>query len=204
MHDDNPISKVVQPVARVAAILSGYAVLAIAFLTGVEIIGRKFFSFSLQGVDDYGGYVLAITAAVGACYTMAQRGHTRIDLFLVRMPKRVQRWLNVVAMITLAGLATYSALRGWTVLAESIEFQSVSSTPAQTPLWAPQTLWLAGLVLFAVFALAYAAHALLLLVRGAPELNRWYGPHTVQEELEEELAAARERDVHRGTPDDRV
>lgn len=204
MHDDNPISKVVQPVARVAAILSGYAVLAIAFLTGVEIIGRKFFSFSLQGVDDYGGYVLAITAAVGACYTMAQRGHTRIDLFLVRMPKRVQRWLNVVAMITLAGLATYSALRGWTVLAESIEFQSVSSTPAQTPLWAPQTLWLAGLVLFAVFALAYAAHALLLLVHGAPELNRWYGPHTVQEELEEELAAARERDVHRGTPDDRV
>lgn len=204
MHDDNPISRVVQPVARVAAILSGYAVLAIAFLTGIEIIGRRFFSFSLQGVDDYGGYVLAITAAVGACYTMAQRGHTRIDLFLVRMPKGVQRWLNVTAMVTLAGLATYSALRGWTVLAESIEFQSVSSTPAQTPLWAPQAAWLAGLVLFALFALAYAMHSVVLLVRGAPELNRWYGPHTVEEELEEELAAARDRDLHRGTPGDRV
>lgn len=204
MHDDNPISRVVQPVARIAAILSGYSVLAIAFLTGIEIIGRKFFSFSLQGVDDYGGYVLAITAAVGACYTMAQRGHTRIDLFLVRMPRGLQRWLNVAAMVTLAGLACYAALRGWSVLAESIEFQSVSSTPAQTPLWAPQTAWFAGLALFALFALAYAVHALVLLMRGAPELNRWYGPHTVQEELEEELAAARERDVHRGTPADRI
>lgn len=204
MLDDNPISRIVQPIARVAAILSGYAVLAIAFLTGIEIIGRKFFGFSLQGVDDYGGYVLAITAAVGACYTMAQRGHTRIDLFLVRMPKSVQRWLNVAAMVTLAGLATYSALRGWSVLAESVEFQSVSSTPAQTPLWAPQTLWLIGLSLFALFALAYALHAIVLLARRAPELNRWYGPHTVQEELEEELAAARRRDVHRGTPGDRI
>ncbi len=204
MHDDNPVSRIVQPVARIAAILSGYAVLAIAFLTGIEIIGRKFFGFSLQGVDDYGGYVLAITAAVGACYTMAQRGHTRIDLFLLRMPRGVQRWLNVLAMLTLAALATYSALRGWSVLAESIEFQSVSSTPAQTPLWAPQTLWLAGLTLFAVFAIAYAAHAVVLLLRGAPELNRWYGPHTVQEELDEELAAARDRDIHTGTPADRT
>jgi TRAP-type mannitol/chloroaromatic compound transport system permease small subunit len=204
MHDDNPISRVVQPVARVAAIVSGYAVLAIAFLTGIEILGRKFFGMSLQGVDDYGGYVLAITAAVGASYTMAQRGHTRIDLFLVRMPQGLQRWLNVLAMVTLAGLACYAVLRGWSVLAESIEFKSVSSTPAQTPLWAPQTAWLVGLALFALFALAYAIHALVLLMRGTPELNHWYGPHTVQEELDEELAAARERDVHRGTPGDRV
>lgn len=193
--DTNPVSRVVQPVARVVAILSGYAVLAIAVLTGVEIIGRKFFQFSLQGVDDYGGYVLAITAAAGACYTMAQRGHTRIDLFLVRMPKAAQRCLNVAAMVTLAALASYAAIRGWSVLAESLEFQSVSSTPAQTPLWIPQAIWLVGLGLFALFGVAYAVHAVALLVRGDPQLNRWYGPHTVDEELEEELEAVRAREA---------
>ena len=145
MEDTNPLSRVVQPIARVVAILSGYAVLLIAALIGFEVIARKLFAFSLQGVDDYGGYVLAITAAVGACYTMAQRGHTRIDLFLVRMPKGLQRWLNTIAMVTLAAMTLFGAWRGWSALAETIEFKSVSSTPAQTPLWMPQTFWLVRL-----------------------------------------------------------
>ena len=193
MEDTNPLSRVVQPVARVAAILSGYAVLLIAALIGFEVIARKLFAFSLQGVDDYGGYVLAITAAVGACYTMAQRGHTRIDLFLVRMPKGLQRWLNTIAMVTLAAMTLFGAWRGWSALAETIEFKSVSSTPAQTPLWMPQTFWFLGLLLLALFATAYAIHAVVLLARGAPELNKWYGPHTVDEELDEELASLDEK-----------
>lgn len=193
MEDTNPISRIVRPVARVTAILSGYAVFVIAVLTGFEVVARKLFAFSLQGVDDYGGYVLAITAAVGACYTMAQRGHTRIDLFLVRMPKRLQRWLNTIAMVTLATMTVFGAWRGWSVLAETIEYKSVSSTPAQTPLWMPQTFWFVGLLLLALFATAYAIHAVVLLARGAPALNRWYGPHTVDEELEEELASLEEK-----------
>jgi hypothetical protein len=82
---------------------------------------------------------------------------------------------------------------GSTVLLESIEFQSVASNPLQTPLWQPQVLWLVGLVLFALISLAYALHSLLLLVRGDPKLNRYYGPASVQDELEAELTAQAER-----------
>jgi TRAP-type C4-dicarboxylate transport system permease small subunit len=130
---------------------------------------------------------------IGASYTMAKRGHTRVDIFLVRMPTAWQRVLNLLAMVTMAVFAIFAAWRGSTVLLESIEFQSVASNPLQTPLWQPQSLWLIGLVLFALISLAYAVHALLLFVKGDPKLNRFYGPASVQDELEAELTAQAER-----------
>lgn len=186
---EDPISRVVEPVARVAAILCGYVVLVLSLAVSVEIVGRKLFSFSLQGTDDMGGYVLAIIAVIGASYTMAKRGHTRVDIFLVLLPTAWQRLLNVLAMVTMAGFASFAAWRGSTVLLESIEFQSVASNPLQTPLWQPQLVWLIGLVLFALISLAYALHSLLLLATGDVRLNRFYGPASVQEELDAELAA---------------
>ena len=190
---EDPISRVVEPVARVAAIVCGYAVLLLSLAVSVEIIGRKLFSHSFPGTDDIGGYVLAIIAVIGASYTMAKRGHTRVDIFLVKLPTGWQRVLNTLAMVTMAAFATFAAWRGLTVLLESIEFQSVASNPLQTPLWQPQVLWLIGLVLFALISLAYAVHSLLLLVTGDMRLNRFYGPASVQDELEAELTAQAER-----------
>lgn len=186
---DNPISRRVEPLARWAAIACGWGVLVLAAAVTVEILGRKLFAFSFHGIDDIGGYVLAVTATIGASYTMALRGHTRIDVFLVRMPRGLQRLLNVLAMVSLAVFALFAAWRGADVLMQSIEFKSVATNPLQTPLWQPQSLWLAGLVLFAGIALAYAVHAVVLYFRNANELNLLYGPAGVREELEAELKA---------------
>jgi len=191
----NPIGRIVEPVARVAAILCGYMVLVLSIFVSIEIVGRKLFGFTFQGTDDLGGYVLAIMAIVGASYTMAMRGHTRVDVFLVRMRPAVQRALNTLAMLTMAAFAVFAAWRGYSVLDESIEFQSVATNPLQTPLWQPQGLWVAGLVLFATISVAYAVHALVLFLRGSPELNRLYGPASAQDELEAELTARAERDA---------
>jgi TRAP-type C4-dicarboxylate transport system permease small subunit len=192
---DNPISKVVEPIARWAAIACGWGVLVLSAAITVEILGRKLFAFSFHGIDDIGGYVLAITAAVGASYTMAMRGHTRVDVFLVRMPQGLQRFLNLLAMATMALFAVFATWRGSVVLLESIEFQSVATNPLQTPLWQPQSLWLLGLALFAAIAVAYAVHAALLYARGSAQLNRLYGPMTAQDELEAELTARLEREA---------
>jgi TRAP-type C4-dicarboxylate transport system permease small subunit len=124
---------------------------------------------------------------------MARRGHTRIDVLLVRMPRGLQRFLNVLAMASLALFALFALWRGSSVLEQSIELQSVATNPLQTPLWQPQALWLIGLGLFAVFATAYAVHAVALWIRRAPQLNRFYGPASAVEELEAELQSRREK-----------
>ena len=192
---DNPIGRIVEPIARWGAILCGWGVLVLSVAITIEILGRKLFAFSFHGIDDIGGYVLAITATVGASYTMAMRGHTRVDVFLVRMPQGLQRFLNLLAMATMALFAVFATWRGSVVLMESIEFQSVATNPLQTPLWQPQSLWLFGLALFAAIAVAYAVHAVLLYARGSAQLNRLYGPMTAQDELEAELTARLEREA---------
>ncbi len=183
----NPVANALRPIARGAVLVCGWWLLAVAAMTCVEIVGRKLFSFSLQGVDEIGGYTLAVTSSLALTYALLNRGHTRVDFLFVRLPARAQAAINVVSLALLAALAVFSAWRGYTVLAESIELKSRSITPLQTPLWLPQSLWLAGLVLFALTALALAIHAAWLVPRQPARLNALYGPLTVEEEIEQEV-----------------
>lgn len=189
---ENPVSLLVEPVARFVSILVGYGILAFAVALTWEIVSRKFFGTAFKGIDELGGFVLAITAVVGASYSMALRGHTRVDVFLVRFPRAVQRLLNTAALASLAGFAIFAAWRGYAVLDETLEF-SASAPNLGIPLAYPQGVWLIGLALFALIAAAYAGHALFLLVTGREGINRFYGPLSVEEELEGELQAMKIR-----------
>jgi len=186
-RERNPVAAAIEPVARVILFAAGWWLLFIAGLTCVEILGRKLFGFSLQGVDEVGGYTLGVTASLALAYALIKRGHTRVDFLLARFPASVQALCNVAAMVTLAALVFYAFLRGITVLSESVEFQSHSTTPLAVALWIPQSGRLVGWALFAATSAVFAAHALLLFVRDRARLNAYYGPLTVDEEIEAEL-----------------
>ena len=187
--DENPIARLFGPPARLLAILSGWWLLALSFLTVAEILMRKFFSVSIQGVDEIGGYTLAIVSAFGFANALLVKGHTRVDFLVGRLPGRLRAALNVAAYPLLAALAAFAAWRGWAVLSESVEFQSPANSPLQTPLWLPQSAWLAGIAVFAAASGAMAAHALLLLATDWRRVNRLYGPLTVEEEVDIEVGA---------------
>ena len=50
----NPLAAVA-PLARSAAIASGWLLMAISFITVFEIVARRWFGFSLRGVDEISG-----------------------------------------------------------------------------------------------------------------------------------------------------
>lgn len=180
---ESPVSRAALPVARGVAIVAGWGLLIFALLTCVEIVGRKLFGFTLHGIDEIGGYALAVISSIGFSYTLIQRSHTRIDIFLTRLPPLAQAALNALASAALTAFALFAATRGWVELADSVDLKSVSSTPLQTPLWIPQAVWFAGLAAFAGIASALGVHALWLLATDWPRINRYYGPPTVEEEI---------------------
>ena len=184
---DNLFSRWLGRGVDVLVILSGWWLIAFSLASCFEMVSRKLFSYSLQGIDEVGGYTLAVTSAIGFSYTLITRGHTRVDFLVSKLPANVRATLNWLAMVTLAVLAAFALYRGSNVLAESVEFQSTATTPLQTPMWIPQSLWLLGYALFAIIAVWLAAHASLLLIRGRhADLNRAYGPQTLEEEIEAE------------------
>lgn len=190
---DNPVIRFFIPPARLLAIISGWWMLALSLLTCVEIVLRKFFAMSIQGIDEIGAYTLAIVSAFGFASALMVKAHTRVDFLVGRLPAFLRALLNAAAYVLLAAMAGYAAWRGWAVLDESLEFQAHANSPLQTPLWIPQSAWLAGIGLFAASSGAMAAHALLLLLTSWRQVNRYYGPLTLDEEIETEVSALKER-----------
>lgn len=170
---------------RLTGIVSGYACLLLSILIVAEILGRKLLNISIQGVDEIGGYVVAITGTFGMALATWQRAHTRIDIILNLVGTATRAVLGLIAHLMLAAGALFMSAMAWRTLAETIEFKSVSSTPLQTPLWIPQSLWFTGLVFFSLTALAMCVRALLLFKRSVVEADRFLAPTTIREELSE-------------------
>lgn len=188
MDTSNPVARFLAVPARALAILGGWWLMALSFISVFEILARKFFSYSLQGVDEIGAYTLAIFSSFAFGWALVTKAHTRVDFMIGKLPEVPRAVLNAAAYVLLAAFAIYAAWRGWHVLEESLEFQARANSPLQTPLWIPQSAWLAGLVMFALAAGAMAAHAVLLLARPA-RLNALYGPMTLEEEVKAEAGA---------------
>jgi len=196
------------PIARAVAIASGWCLMTIAVLTCIEVIGRKFFAFSFQGIDELSGYAMAVVSAAGFTYALGTRAHMRITLAFPYLPAWLCSVLNVVALVTLAAMAVFCAVRGFAEVYASIGVHKGdwtnpmiwrrANTPMQTPIWIPQALWFLGLALFAATATACAVHAIGLLFQNRARLNDLYGPQTLDEEIKVETKLAQERELDRG------
>lgn len=183
--NDSPEGRPLMAAAHAAALLCGYMLLGLSILVGIEVVGRRLFGFSLRGVDELGGYALAILGALGYSYALLARAHTRIDILLSRLPGGVQAILNAVAMVALSGFALFMAWQAWRAYGETLELRAIAHSPLRTPMWIPQLPWLIGHLMFAVIAVLAALHACWLLLRDQRRLNARYGPPTLIEEIEE-------------------
>ncbi|CAH1687711.1 TRAP transporter small permease [Hyphomicrobiales bacterium] len=162
----------------------GWCLVALCLATTYEIIGRRLFGSSIQGVNEVGAYLLAIASTWGFSAALLQRAHSRVDFLFQYFAGPVQTLLNLIAAISLSALAIFSAWQGWGVLSDTLRWQAHASTPLQTPLWIPQSLWLAGLVVFAGLATACAVHAAILLFKDPARLDLYYGPPSLKEQIE--------------------
>lgn len=151
------------------SLLAGWALVLYCFAVGVEIVGRRFLGFSLQGVDEIGGYLMAALVAIGFSCALYGQAHIRIDLLLVRLPRRLRMWLNVLALGGLLTFALFLVSRAWIVLEQSYAMEAVSPTPLLTPLAIPQAIWVGGLALFALAALVHLLRAMRHAARGEEE-----------------------------------
>ena len=182
------LPRVLHGLSALFANVCGYILLGLAVLVTTETLGRKLFNISLQGVDELGGYALAVGSALAFTTALVERAHIRIELFHVMLPVPLQMALNWLAITSIAAFGGLLAFVCFTILSDSFAYNSTAPTPWATPLIYPQSLWYAGMVIFALVSAVIALHATYLLVTGnAAALNRMYGPKEAAEEVKEEL-----------------
>ena len=147
------------------AIAAGLLLLISVVVTLFDIIARPF-GLSLGGTDELSGYAMAIATSWGISYALTSMAHVRIDLVRAQCTSRVQALFDMVAILSLAGVATIIAYRVWPVLAKTIKNNSTANTTLETPLWIPQSLWLVGWIWFAVSALVIALGVIIFVASG--------------------------------------
>jgi TRAP-type C4-dicarboxylate transport system permease small subunit len=168
--------------------LFGWMFIALSLIVVGETVSRKLFSYSLQGADELGGYILAVGSGLAFTIAFVERAHIRIDLLQSRLPSMARALLDWLAVVSMAALALLLAYVGWLVIDETIEFRSNAPTPWATPLIYPQGVWYATLVIFALVTLIAALRASWLLARGrSAQMVSEYGPKSTKDELEAEL-----------------
>lgn len=171
-----------------AALVAGYLLVLQALLTAAEIVARKLFNHSFQGVDELGGYMLALTASLGFGYAALHRAHTRVDFALAKLPLRARCVLHLAAAAVLFVLALFMAWNAWRALGETLSYGSIANSPLQTPLWIPQTLWLAGFGVFALCAGLVLVRAVRLWLRGdLAGLEAALKPPSLDDEIDDAL-----------------
>jgi TRAP-type C4-dicarboxylate transport system permease small subunit len=177
-----------QRIEDALAMVFGAVFLALSAVVAFETLSRKLFNVSIQGADELGGYALALGSTIAFSLALMGRNHIRVDVFHEKFPRRVQAMLNWVSIVALAAFGSFIAWVAWRVIADTLQYRSTAQTPWATPLIIPQSVWYAGLVIFALVAVGYALRATQLLATGRLDtLNHDFHPKGAKEELKEEL-----------------
>jgi len=180
--------------ANFLSAIFGYLLLLLSMLVVIETIGRKWLGFSLQGVDELGGYILAVTTGLAFTVALIDRAHIRIDLFYDRCSTTLRPWLDWLSLLLVACMSILLSYVALLSLRETIEFGSTAPTPWATPMVWPQGFWMATLILFSLVAIVtFAKASRLLLVGSFDKLRHDYGLKVVADELKEELVAFEQR-----------
>lgn len=134
--------------SKAVCITGGWLLILMSVMVCVEVILRKIFNHSLQGVDEYGGYALAITSALGFTYAFYEGSHIKIDVLVRLFPRGFRIASALLAQISLLIVAAILAYHAAYQTLDSWEMQAFANTPLRTPLYIPQGIWAAGICLF--------------------------------------------------------
>jgi len=175
--------------ARYSAWAGGGMILFAAFMVTVDVLSRRIFGITMSGSDEVSGYLFAIATALAMPYALLMRANVRIDAAYNLLPQRVRYGMDVFGLILFTGFAIMVTWRAALTVHVTWLNDAHAITPLQTPLILPQSIWLAGWVLFCICLVLLLAATVRAGLRGdLAAAGRLSGVPSVEEEVAEETA----------------
>lgn len=131
-------------------------------ITG-DVLVRKFFSISFEGLHEISGFAMAVTFAWAMPFTILTRGHVRVDVLYGRLQPRARLVLDFAAALAMVFYLAILVQHCLLLTTASWNAGTLSSGILGLPLVVPQSLWTAGLAvacIVLVIALLRAANAI--------------------------------------------
>lgn len=177
----------VSKLSKILSLICGYFLLGLCFLIFAEVIGRKFFSFSFQGIDEIGGYLVAISGSFAFGFGVLEKAHTRIDIALTKFPINLRNFFNVTAYLAIFLVSAFLARYSFVTLSESILFKSISATPLEVPIRYPQFFWFVGLSMFSLISFLALIKIVISWINNPLQSYIDFGPESLKDEVNREV-----------------
>jgi len=172
--------------SRWLAWLGGLALLLSAALVSLDVVFRGIWKITVFESFELSTYAFAIATALGMSYALVSRAHIRIEVVYNMLPPR---WRSGLDVLSHAGLALITGtLLFWAAQMVWSNGSTGARSPSAlaVPLVIPQSLWLLGLIWFALLAWLYTLYGLWCLVSGRQqEAAQLMGVSSLDDEVKE-------------------
>lgn len=149
------------PLYRAGAYLSALSLVAICALISAQIlcrlldvllslVGLDTLGWSVPGLSEIAGFLLVGVSFMGLAYTFVEGGHIRVTLLISRLSPRWRVWVEMACLTLAVALTFYLAFFLARLVEDSWTFSEMSYGLLSAPLWIPQSVLTAGILLFAL------------------------------------------------------
>lgn len=119
----------------IAAACAGVGLMFMALLGVSDIVGTQFLGRPVQGAVELTKALMVFCIMLGIAQAEAQGKHIRVEVAIGLLPRRAQRWFDVLAPLSMAILFAAVAWGGWDMLRQSIANQEHSEGLIKLPFW---------------------------------------------------------------------
>ena len=163
VSDMNVFIKTINRISDLAAIVSAGVFTLMIILILSEVVMRTFFGSSTEVSGEYSGYALAALIYLGLGFSFREGAHIRITFLRERLGRNSYFILELLCTAFAMVLSGMSCIFIWEMVLTSKARNLVAYTPAETPLYIPQALILAGMIILTLQIIAQLAS---LITRG--------------------------------------
>lgn len=127
-----------------------FAIASASLIVFTAVTLRYIFGYSVSAFDEITRYLTVYITFIGASRLLHQDGHVTVEALLVAVPRRVRRWLEIIA--ALAGMLCCLGLTwlGISMLVQTVAIDLRSMSALRMPMWLPQAAVPLGAALMAL------------------------------------------------------
>ena len=107
------LDRVLLPVERFCALLSGIAIFSLMFLAAYSVTGRKFLGSPMMGYVDYIEAAMPVIAIMGVSYVQRDGTHIRMDMLVSALKGRVLWFFELVSVLLILLLIVALTWGAW-------------------------------------------------------------------------------------------
>ena len=125
-------------------------------------------NLTIPSYSEIAGYMLASASFLALSYTLMKGGHIRVTLFIKPLNRPLRLFIELLCLAFAFGFSIFASYYMVNLARQSFRFGDLSSGILAIPIWIPQSILSAGLI---VLAIALADLFVQTLRRGEPAIQ---------------------------------